>query len=226
LSDHSGSYSISPRLGTRRFRRNARLTVANEMFTATDRKGASSSAPLDDSPTAIEMITLREIPGTKLTEMAFVDRQGRALAITHVGDWDTIEGIELADAAGLRTFQRQPDDVPPRRPDTRDVVDSSWWKYTPSVAPLGGAAGMFSMVVEPLRWFGFLVLIAVFSYSMAALFSGAFAKHRRGPAWAAEQAYNNGDQHAFDAYYEERRRRLEASGRADLLRGEPEAGPA
>jgi hypothetical protein len=222
MNDVPAHISISPRHGTRRFRRNARLTVADGVLTATDRNGASSSVALDGSPSTPTWVTFREDPVLGRHEMAFTDPDGNAFVITALGHWDSFERNDLTDAAGLLMVDLQPHDAPRLRPDGRYILDSTWWKYTPQVGPLGFAAGMLSMAIEPLRWLGFAILIAAFTYSMAALFSGAFAKHRKGPAYEAEQAFLKGDKHAFDAFHEARRKRLLAAGRADLLPPEPE----
>jgi hypothetical protein len=225
VSTVSAGISISPTHGTRRFRRNARLTLADGILTATDRNGESSSVKLDGSPSTPTWVTFREDPVLG-HEMAFTDSDGNAFVITTIEHWDSFERNDLTDAAGLLMVNLQPHDAPRLRPDGRAVLDSTWWKFTPQVGPLGFTAGMISMAIEPIRWLGFAILIAAFTYSMAALFSGAFAKHRKGPAYEAEQAFLKGDKHAFDKFHEARRERLLAAGRADLLPPEPETGSA
>jgi hypothetical protein len=206
--------SIAPRRGTRKYRRNARLTLADGCLVATDRHGRSSSVPLDGSKTAPSWAVTRPDHKGKRTEMAILDGNGDAFVIAEHGDWDGFERIDLLDAAGLKMGSRLAEDVPRLRSDGRVVLDSTWWRWSPVVGPVSFAVGMLSGGDVVPRWIGFPLVLAGFLYLMAALASGAFSRPRVGKGYEAEMALISGDPRALDAYLEERRGRLRAAEEA------------
>lgn len=191
MSESSGEVSISPLEGTRRFRRNARIAFRDGSLTVTDRRGRSSSVPVDGAPGSAKylLVILPSDPKGRL-ELAIEDGLGQSFAITDASRWDNFDVDDLGVAAGLErqkvgVYQDTPG---PLRPDGRLLRDSTWWRYGPATGTVGFAAAVTSNGGLLPRWIGFPVALACFVFLMAGLFSGAYTGHRVGRDMLAEQA--------------------------------------
>lgn len=172
--------SLSPRRGTRSFRRYARIKLRDGTVTFTDRRRRSTSVPLGpdlDNPAEIAFYFPDQ--GKGRLDMALIDGRGRSLFIAEAGAFDGLDLQHLIAAAGLKqSVHWYPEEPPALRPDGRILRDSEWWKWGPAAGPVGLAAATTTNAGFIPAWLGLPILFASFIYLMAGLFSGAYTGHR------------------------------------------------
>lgn len=192
---------ITPTDGTRQFRRSY-MGVEGDAFVVGDRKGVSRQFPLrqgPESPTEL-LAVMSEPMGAFRSQVLILDGNGEALAISHVGDWDTVELEDFVVAAGLKKrVELLPAPMKNLRHDGLVLEDVTWFKWVP-------AAGTLTMIFALLTGsgvlpaaLGWVIVLALAGYVAFAFASGAFSKGRRGKGADVEDAYRaTGDSSVFD----------------------------
>jgi len=178
------------------------MGVEGDALVVGDRKGVSRRFPLhqgSESPAEFVMV-MSEPMGAFRSQAVILDGKGEALAISHVGDWDSLELQEFLDAAGLtQRAESPPAPMENLRDDGLVLEDGTWFKSVP-------AAGTLTLIFSLLTGSGVLptvvgwvIVLALAGYVAAAFASGAFSKGRRGKGADQEDAYMaTGDSSVFD----------------------------
>lgn len=185
------SLSIHARAGTRRFRRNARITVHDGKMVITDRRRRSRSFPLDDSPERpAYLLAFMPSEDNRGTAVAVADGKERLLANVDVASFGYDQLAALEQAAGLtRKFRMHPAELGPWHPEGLQLLDTNFWAWGPVAGPIGFAVGATANAGFLPKWLGLPLLGISFAYLMGGLFSGAYTWHIKKPKGApAEQA--------------------------------------
>jgi hypothetical protein len=178
------------------------MGVEDGAFVVGDRKGVSRRFPLNqgsDSPA--ELLAVFPDPmGAFRSQTLILDGKGQALAVSHVGDWDSVELEEFIQVAGVTKraeFLGAP--VQNLRHDGLVLEDGTWFKWVP-------AAGTLTLVFALLTGggvlpaaLGWVIVLALAGYVATAFASGAFSGGRRGKGADEEEEFMaTGDASVFD----------------------------
>jgi hypothetical protein len=153
-----------------------------------------------ESPTDFLAVMFKEGSPPFRSQAIVLDGNGEALAVSHVGDWDSLELEEFIAAAGLnQRVELLPAPMNNLREDGLILEDGTWFQRVP-------AAGTLTLIVSLLTGsgvipaaLGWVIVLALAGYVLAAFTSGAFSKGRRGKGAAQEEAYiATGDSSVFD----------------------------
>jgi len=141
---------ITPTNGTRRFRRSY-MGVEADAVVVGGRKGVSRRFPLHQGPEspAEFVMVMSEPMGAFRSQAVILDGKGEALAISHVGDWDSLELEEFLDTARL-TQRAESLSAPMEnlRDDGLVLEDGTWFNWVP-------AAGTLTLVFSLLTGSGY-----------------------------------------------------------------------
>jgi hypothetical protein len=133
-------------------------------------------------------------------QIVIQDGNGEALAITPLGDWDTIELTEFLKEAGLP--ERGENLAAPKqnlRHDGLVLEDGTWFKWVPAAGTLTLVATLLTGSGVLPGAIGWVIVLALAGYVAFAFVSGAFSKGRRGKGADQEEAFlATGDLSAFD----------------------------
>ena len=168
------------------------MGVEGDVMVVGDRKGVSRRFPLKqgpESPTEF-LAVMAEPMGAFRSQALILDGKGEALAISHVGDWDSVELDEFIASAGLaERVELLPAPMENLRHDGLVLEDGTWFKWVP-------AAGTLTLIFSLLTGSGILpaalgwvIVLGLAGYVAAAFASGAFGKGRRGKGADQEEAF-------------------------------------
>jgi hypothetical protein len=178
------------------------MGVEDGAFVVADRKGVSRRFPLNQGPEspAEFLAAFGEPMGAFRTQALILDGKGETLAMSHVGDWDSIELEEFIQAAGLTKraeFLAEPkQDV---RHDGLVLEDGTWTKWVPAAGTLTLAFSLLTGAGVLPAAIGWVIVLLLAGYVATAFASGAFSKGRRGKGADQEEAFMaTGDMSVFD----------------------------